>query len=174
MNALAAYLYALAGLSLIAIGGANTVLPELHALTVTQHHWVSSLEFAQLFAIAQAAPGPNVLIVAVLGWKIAGVGGALASIVAMVAPSSLIAFVVSRAWTRFRGTAIVKILAVVLSPVAVGLVTGSGVAIATTIGPSYLGIAFVAVVAIVVMRTKVSPLLILGVGALAGMLHVGI
>ena len=55
----------------MSIGGANSVLPEMHRLVVESHAWVSSEEFSEMFALAQAAPGPNVLFVAVIGVLIA-------------------------------------------------------------------------------------------------------
>jgi chromate transporter len=164
-----AYLQTLVGLSLIAVGGANAVVPELHYATVQGHHDMSSATFAQLFAIAQAAPGPNVLLVAVLGWKIAGPFGGFASLVAMVGPSSLIAYGVSRIWTRFEHARWRIVLSAVLAPLAVGLITASGIVVATTIGPTWIGIALVAASTLVVWRTKISPIVVLLVGAAAGL-----
>ena len=62
-------------LSLIAVGGAMTVLPEMHRTVVDQHGWMSAATFADLFALAQAAPGPNVLFVSLIGWHVAGLAG---------------------------------------------------------------------------------------------------
>ncbi len=169
MTTLVAYCKALLGLSLVAVGGANAVLPELHAIAVDRQRWLSATDFAQLFAIAQAAPGPNVLVVALIGWKLAGVGGALASIVAMCAPPALLAYAVSRVWTRFAHTRTRLVLAAVLAPLAVGLVTGSGVAVATTIGPTTVGIAVVCIATLVAWRTKLSPIVLLLAGAAAGL-----
>ncbi len=59
-------------LSLMAVGGANVLLPEMHRFAVEGRGWMSSKEFSELFALAQAAPGPNVLFVSVIGWKAAG------------------------------------------------------------------------------------------------------
>ncbi len=59
-------------LSLMAVGGAKLLLPEMHRFAVEGRGWMSSKEFSELFALAQAAPGPNVLFVSVIGWKAAG------------------------------------------------------------------------------------------------------
>jgi len=61
-----------AGLSLVAFGGANAVIPEIHRQAVEVHHWMTDQDFASLFAIAQAAPGPNFLVTTLVGWKAAG------------------------------------------------------------------------------------------------------
>ena len=168
MNALLTYVWSLLGLSLVAVGGATAVLPELHGVSVTQHHWLTSPEFARLFAIAQAAPGPNVLIVAVIGYRLAGVGGAIVSLLAMVGPSSILAYFASRAWMRFERTRPRIVLAAVLSPLAVGLVAGSGIAVARTIDPTPLGIGLVVLATALAWRTKLSPVILLALGALAG------
>lgn len=168
MTPLLTYLHSLVGLSFVAVGGANAVLPELHEVTVVQHHWLTSQDFAQLFAISQAAPGPNVLVVAALGWKIGGIGGALASVVAMCGPSSVLAYVVSRVWTRFENARPRIVLAAVLAPIAVGLVLGSGVAVAQTVGPTLAGVAFCISASLVSWRTNLSPLYVLAAGAAIG------
>src|SRR4030095_6127388 len=64
-------------LSLIAVGGVTTIIPEVHRIVVDVHHWVSDAEFTQLFVIARAAPGPNMLLVTLIGWKVGGLPGAL-------------------------------------------------------------------------------------------------
>ena len=69
--------------SLMAVGGAITLIPEMHYYVVESHHWMTGQEFAALFAIAQAAPGPNVLVVSLIGWKVAGLAGALVATVGM-------------------------------------------------------------------------------------------
>ena len=64
-------------LSLIAFGGGNTILPEMQRQVVDIHHWMTAQEFSALFAMAQAAPGPNMMIVPLVGWHVAGLSGLL-------------------------------------------------------------------------------------------------
>jgi len=90
-------------LSLLRVRGVITVLPEMHRNVVEVHGWMSGAEFAQLFALAQASPGPNILIVSLIGWKVAGLAGAVVATGAVCAPSSLLTYAVSRVWQRFRG-----------------------------------------------------------------------
>ena len=91
-----------AGLSLVAFGGANAVIPEIHRQAVDVHHWMTDQDFASLFAIAQAAPGPNFLVSTLVGWKAAGLLGALVATAAMCAPSCLLTFWVAKVWDRYR------------------------------------------------------------------------
>ena len=100
---LAALCWQLALLSLVAVGGANSVVPDIHRFVVDVEHLMTSDEFARWFALAQAAPGPNVLIVALIGWKVAGVLGAVLALASMCAPSCVMTYVLSQAWDRFRG-----------------------------------------------------------------------
>ncbi len=69
-------------LALVAFGGATALLPEMHRVVVENHHWLDDATFTHLYAIAQAAPGPNVLVVTLIGWKVAGLAGALAATLA--------------------------------------------------------------------------------------------
>ena len=77
-------------LSLVAFGGANAVIPEMHRQAVDVNHWMTNQDFAALFAIAQAAPGPNFLVTTLIGWKAAGLAGALVATAAMCGPSCVL------------------------------------------------------------------------------------
>ena len=89
-------------LSLLAVGGAPTVLPEMQRNVVEVHGWMSASQFADLYAIAQASPGPNILIVCLVGWKVAGLAGALTATLGMVGPSCVLTCLVAGVWDRFR------------------------------------------------------------------------
>ena len=62
-------------MSLFAVGGANSAIPEMHRVAVDVHHWMTDKQFADVFAISQLSPGPNVLIVTLIGYQVAGVCG---------------------------------------------------------------------------------------------------
>jgi chromate transporter len=109
-------------LSLLAFGGANSVIPEIHRQAVDVHHWMNDAEFTALFAISQAAPGPNFMISTLVGWKVAGLAGALVATAAMCGPSCLLAYWVAKIWDRFREAAWRRAFAEGLAPVTVGLV----------------------------------------------------
>ena len=83
-------------LSLFAVGGAITTAPDMHRYVVAEHHWISDAQFTPSIAIAQAAPGPNVLFVATLGWNVAGPLGAIATMFGTLMPSTALTLVVTR------------------------------------------------------------------------------
>jgi len=89
-------------LSLLAFGGGNTILPEMQRQVVDVHHWMPAREFSALFALAQAAPGPNMMIVTLIGWHVAGWAGMLVTSAAKFGPSSLVTAAVLHAWDRFK------------------------------------------------------------------------
>jgi hypothetical protein len=90
-------------LSLVAVGGGNSILPDMHRFVVDVHGWMTAAEFSQLYAIAQASPGPNIMVVTLIGWHVAGFPGAVASTLAICTPSSILAYAVAQVWYRFRG-----------------------------------------------------------------------
>jgi chromate transporter len=89
-------------MSLFAIGGANAALPEMHRLAVELMHWMTDQQFANMFAIAQVTPGPNVIIVTLIGYHVAGLTGALVTTLAMCGPTCIFAFFVGGLWERFK------------------------------------------------------------------------
>ena len=95
MRILAELASVFAQFSLLAFGGANAVLPEMQRQVVDVHHWMNAREFAALFALAQAAPGPNMMVVSLVGWRVAGFWGALVTTGAVAAPSSMLTLLVS-------------------------------------------------------------------------------
>ena len=114
-----------AGLSLVAFGGANAVIPAIHHQAVDVRHWMTDQDFAALFAIAQAAPGPNFLLSTLVGWKAGGLAGALVATAAMCGPSCLLTFWVAKVWDRYRETEWRIAVGAGLAPVTVGFVFSS-------------------------------------------------
>jgi chromate transporter len=160
-------------LSLAAVGGANAVVPEIHRVAVDQSRWLTEREFADLFAIANAAPGPNVLFVALIGWKVAGVLGGIIALAAMCGPSSLLTYVAARLRARVRGGRLHEIVRLGLGPVAVGLVLASGYVLTRAADHGVTGFAITAAVTVAALRTKRSPLWFLAAAAALGIAGVG-
>ncbi len=157
-----------AQLSVLAVGGVAPVLPEMQRQLVDVHGFMGREEFAALFALAQAAPGPNMMVSTLVGWRVAGVTGALAATAGMIGPSSLLTYATARAWHRFRERPWRRVIQAGLTPVTVGLVAaGAGLlAAATTHG--VLTAVTTAATALVVLRTRIHPLWMLALGAAAG------
>jgi len=159
-----------AALSLVAVGGANVVLPDMHRHFVEVQQWMSGAEFVELVAISQAAPGPNVLIVTLLGWKVAGLAGALTATVAMCVPSSLLTYGVAQVWQRYRHTRWHAVLRAALAPITVGLVLAGGYVLTESADRTWVAFAITAATVIVVVATEIHPLWLLGLAGAVGYL----
>jgi chromate transporter len=156
-------------LSLLAFGGGNTILPEMQRQVVEVHHWMSASEFSALFALAQAAPGPNLMIVPLVGWHVAGWAGLLVTSAAKFGPSSLVTMAVLHAWDRFKDRPWRRIAQRGLVPVTAGLVAASAMLIAKASDPSWIAWAITGVCAVLAFRTKIHPLWLLAAGSLVGL-----
>jgi chromate transporter len=156
-------------LSLLAFGGANSVVPEMHRLAVDVHGWMSSPEFADLFAIAQAAPGPNMMIVTLVGLRAAGVPGAIVATAAMCLPSCLLTFAASRAMDRFAHSPWRAALQAGLAPVTVGLVLGTGWVLTRAADHSVAAYALTAGGAAWMLWARWNPMWLLALGAVLGL-----
>lgn len=173
----------LLSLSLLAVGGAITVAPEMHRQIVVQQAWLSDADFASTIALAQAAPGPNVLFVPLMGWNIGWQSGgaapaALGLVIALVAvllPSSLLTLAITRWLQRHREARAVRAFKQGMAPVVIGLLLSMAwILVAGQNGPRALApLGAVAVlVAVLVWRTRLHLLWLLGAGALLGALGV--
>lgn len=95
-------------LSLLSIGGGNAVLPEMHLRAVNGYHWLTDGQFADIFSISQAAPGPSILIVSLVGYAaglqvsgvLGGILGGVIATVAMILPAALLMYLVTLSWKR--------------------------------------------------------------------------
>jgi chromate transporter len=108
-------------LSLVSIGGANATLPEIRRQVVEVRGWMTNAAFADVFAISHAAPGPNIIMVSLIGWQLAGLAGLLVTTLAIMVPSCTLAFVISRGLTRWADHHWIALLKAALVPVALGL-----------------------------------------------------
>lgn len=161
-------------LSLLSIGGAMSTAPEMHRYFVIERGWLADADFTTAIALAQAAPGPNVLFVPVLGFQVAGVIGAAAALVGILLPSTLLSLGVSRWGASRRNTPGVRAFTAGLAPVTVGLVFATGWLLALPFvgAPEHrLGaLALIGATALVTLKTRLAPMWMIAVGALAGAL----
>lgn len=165
-----------APLSLLMFGGANAILPDIHRQAVEVRGWMSDDEFATLFAIAQVAPGPNILIVSLIGWQIAGLAGLLVATIAINVPHCMLTYGIGHALTRLGDAPWMRATKDALVPVTVGLILASGVVMGRAADHSVLTGAISAGTATFVVLTKRNPLWMLGAGTLASLIgtHLGI
>jgi chromate transporter len=156
-------------LSLVAVGGANAVLPEMHRQLVDLRGWLDDATFAQLYALAQAAPGPNILVASVMGWRIGGWGGMAMATVGMLLPAAVLAWIMAGLVQRLRGAPWLKPAQGGLVPIAVGLLLAAGLVMAEASSQfGLLPLVVVAVSSVFVWRTNFSPLWVLVGGGVLG------
>ncbi|MGH6956670.1 MAG: chromate transporter [Caulobacteraceae bacterium] len=154
--------------SLMAFGGANAVVPEIQRQAVEVRHWMSGEDFAALFAIAQAAPGPNFLVSTLVGWKVAGLAGALVTTAAMCGPSCLLTYWAVKVWDRYRRTEWRVALGAGLAPVTVGFIFATAFVLAKAADRGWaLGLVTAASAGIVYF-TRLNPLWCLAAAAALG------
>lgn len=166
-------------LSLLSIGGAISTLPDMHRYLVTQNHWLSDAQFNASVAIAQAAPGPNVLFVALLGWNVGlnsggawtGLLGMSVTMVGILLPSTTLTYTAARWGHQNRDLRAVRAFKLGMSPIVIGLLLATGWIMAeahhdlTQDWPIWL---LTTVCALLVWRTKMHLLWLLGAGAVLG------
>lgn len=157
-------------LSLLAFGGGNAILPELQHQVVEVHHWLTATEFSAMFAMAQAAPGPNMMIVPLIGWHVAGPAGLLITSLAKFGPSSLITIIALKFWNNFKDNPLRDRFEKALKPITVGLVLVSAFIIAQASANNGLLMGIVIVGTIMSLFKKVHPLWVMAMGALMGVL----
>lgn len=175
-------------LSLISISGAITTVPDMHRFLVDEKHWLSAAQLNSSVAIAQAAPGPNVLFVGLMGWNVGlnaagGVGagpqawlmgllGLALTMVGILLPSSTLSYLAARWAYRNRTRRGVRAFKLGMAPVVVGLLIATGIILAGNYDaptlPAWHGWLLSAAATVLVWRTRLHLLWLLGAGALLG------
>ena len=159
----------LALLSSISFGGFPTVLPDVRNFVVATHGWLTDQEFANFFAMSQAIPGPNmILMMGFVGWKLWGIPGAVASSFATFGPPCAIYFVSYRLWDRFRDASWQGVVRGGLVPVTIGLVIASGTVMARAADANWRAAALTIGAAVVMLKTRLNPLWTLLAGGVLG------
>ena len=159
-------------LSLLAVGGAITTVPDMHRYIVAEHHWLTDAQFTASIAIAQAAPGPNVLFVAVLGWNVAGPLGTLATMTGILVPSTALSLWATRWGAQRRDTRFVRAFTAGLTPLTLGLLLATGWVLAEPYlrdpAQRWGALALIIVSIAAMLRTKLSPMWLVALGCIAG------
>jgi chromate transporter len=152
-------------LSLLTIGGGNSILADIQLQSVSVHHWLSDDQFLDDYAISRGAPGPATVIVPLIGWQVAGIAGAAVASLAIFLPSSILFYLITRVWrldafSRWRDR-----LARGLAPVSVGLVLASTYSILVTNSGGLLGWLVTGAALLILIFSRAHPFLLLGGGA---------
>ncbi len=156
-------------MSLFAIGGANSAVPEMQRVAVEVEGWMTARQFADLFAIAQVTPGPNVIIVSLIGYNAAGLLGALVATLAMCGPSCIFAFYVGEVWERFRDAPWRIVIQAGLLPISIGLIAASALVVASAAAHGIAAVAMTLAAAVAIYTTRLNPLWIFAAAALLGL-----
>jgi chromate transporter len=155
-------------LSMLAIGGAITTAPDMHRYIVDERGWLGDADFTASVALAQAAPGPNLLFVAVLGWNVAGLPGVLATMAGIMLPSTTLALAATR-WGRANQEAVgVRAFTQGMAPLTLGLVFSTGWVLSQPSMGHAGAVALIVLTVLVMWRTRLSPMWLIALGALAG------
>ncbi len=162
-------------LSMLSIGGAITTVADMHRYVVTEKHWLSDMTFSSSVALAQAAPGPNLLFVPVVGYQVAGLTGAAVTLVGMLLPSTLLALTATR-WLQARRELIgVRAFVAGLMPITLGLLIATSWVLLTSLRKGTVAddaplFVLMGATALVAWRSKVAPVFLVIAGALLGAL----
>lgn len=157
-------------LSLLAVGGAITTAPDMQRYLVHEQGWLDDSGFTTSVALAQAAPGPNVLFVAVLGWNVAGPIGAAVSLTGIMLPSTTLALWATRWGASRRETLGVRAFTAGLAPMTIALLLATGWVLTDPIRDSPRLMAVVALTVIVMLRWRPSPIWLVASGMVLGAL----
>jgi len=155
-------------LSLMAIGGISSILPDMQRYVVEANHWLSAKQFADIFALGQAAPGPNVMFVTLLGWQLAGWSGASVATLASILPPAVLTLGITRLHANDPDAPLGRAIRAGLGPVAIGLTLASGWILAQSADQSWHTALLTLLTVAVMMRTRLNPIWLILAGAIAG------
>jgi chromate transporter len=158
-----------ARMSVLAVGGVNSTVPEIARQTVDVLHWLTPQQFAQLFAIANAAPGPNMMISTVIGAHMDGVPGGLVATLAMVLPSGVLVIVAATFWERYRENRWRGIIQRGLLPVSAGLLLSAAAVLVRQADTGWVTIMVTALCTALAWRSRVHPLWLMAGGVVVGL-----
>jgi chromate transporter len=165
-------------LSLLSIGGGNAVLPEMHLQAVVGKHWLTNSQFADVFSISQAAPGPSILIVTLVGYAAGlsrgGVPGAIlggiVATAAMILPAALLVYVLTRFWQKAQKSRLRSAVEKGFAPLTVGLIMATSLVMSRAADHDWRAYSLTAACTAIFLFTKTNPLIVVAVAGLVGYL----
>ena len=157
-------------LSLLAIGGALTTAPDMQRFVVAEHGWITDAQFTASVALAQAAPGPNLLFVAVVGYNVAGLAGTAATLLGSLLPSATLAMAAARWGDTRRDSRAVRAFTQGLAPLTLGLLLATGWVLTEPVRGSVGAMPLVPITVLMLVKTSISPVWLVAAGAAAGAL----
>jgi chromate transporter len=155
-------------LSVFATGGAMALASDMHRYVVDEHAFINHTQFVNSIALAQAAPGPNILFVTVMGWQIAGLPGALATTLGLSLPALVFPVLVSRLGRLAQFERLLKALQQGLGPVAIGLMASTCLLLVREAPGVWKGAALIAISTLLLATTRLPPVLLIGAAGVMG------
>jgi chromate transporter len=175
-NILWTLLSVFAPLSLLTIGGGQSVVADIQRQVVDVHHWMTAREFVDSFAISRMTPGPGSLLATLIGWHVAGFWGAIVASLAIFGPTAFLIFGLAHAWRRYSGARWQRVLETGLRPVAAGMILASGYVLIQTLAGGVLAQLLAIASTVTLMMTRVNPLVVVlaGTGIFISLHAVGV
>jgi chromate transporter len=152
----------------LAIGGPSTIFPDIHRYLVEAHGLLTGAEFAELYTLAQVAPGPNAMYVTLIGWHLAGWRGVAATTIPLLVPATTLTLLVGHLNERYPDAPIGKAIRRGLMPITIGLVFASATILMRTVNHDWRGYVITFATVAVVLRKSWNPLWLFAGAALAG------
>ena len=157
-------------MSMLAVGGAVAVAPEIHRYVVEQRGWIDETQFSAAIALALASPGPNLLFVPVIGYAVAGFAGAAVALLGMLIPSTTLALAATRWGSKRRESRGVRAFVAGMAPITIGLVLSTGVVLALPLARAPGAWLLIGATVALTLATRLSPVWLIVGGAAAGAL----
>ena len=157
-------------LSLLAVGGAITTTPDMQRWVVGERGWLSDAQFTASIALAQSAPGPNLLFVAVIGWNVAGLAGVATTLLGSLLPSTTLALLATRWGAQHRQRLAVRAFKAGMAPLTIGMLLATGWVLTEPLRGHGATAGLVAVAVVFILYTRLSPLWPIAIGAVVGAL----
>jgi chromate transporter len=167
-------------LSLLSIGGGNSVLPQMHLQAVSGAHWLTDSQFADIFSISQAAPGPSILIVTLVGYAAGltvggvaeGILGGIVATAAMTIPAAALVYFLTRFWQKAQKSRLRHAVEKGFAPLTVGLILATSLVMSRAADHDWRAYLLTGVCTLVFIFTKTNPLIMVGAAAFIGYLGV--
>jgi len=154
----------------VAIGGPSTILPGVHSYVVDVNHFLTNTEFAEIYTLAQVAPGPNAMYVTLIGWHLAGWAGVAATTIPLMIPATTLTLFVGHLNDRYPHAPIARAIRRGLPPIAIGLTLASATILMRAVNRDWRSYVITALTVTIVLRKSWNPLWLLAGGAAAGIL----
>jgi chromate transporter len=170
MNQIPALIRVFAYLSILTVGGGMAAFPELKVLTVDVHHWLTFHQLIHLYSVGQMAPGPNMMMIVSIGQWVAGLLGAVVVLISFFLPTALLCFCIGRLWNQLAKWPWRTSIQRGLAPVSIGLLLAGSLTMAKGAVTGWITATIAVVVLVILLRSRVNPALLVGAGAVVGLL----